>query len=375
MKAIIDGLIYQRQEHGGISRIYREILPRMCDFNESLRVTLFTTGSLRQELPQHARIAHRRLFPVDTVLRPGRLWRGIRTQLRRWVLTRATRGESNGIWHSTYYTRPTTWGGKEVVTVHDMIHERFPDLFDGGHHDAFRKQKRDAILEGDAVICVSETTRDDLLHYYPVEPAQTHVVPNACSGVFRKLNDGTARIEGPTAKPFLLYVGRRSHYKNFRGLVRAYSGWQGRGEFDLVVVGRPWKRKEIDVLDDLQIADRVHLMAGIPDHELARLYNQAAAFVFPSLYEGFGIPLLEAMACGCPIVASDIPSTREVAGGLPYYFDPAETGSLIEALERACSEGRGSERLRQGLRHVRGYSWDETASRTLEVYRALSNVE
>jgi alpha-1,3-rhamnosyl/mannosyltransferase len=101
------------------------------------------------------------------------------------------------------------------------------------------------------------------------------------------------------------------------------------------------------------------------------LYNQAAAFVHPSLYEGFGIPLLEAMACGCPVVASRIPTTREVAGDCPIYFDPMQPDELITALDVALAEGRNSERVRRGLEWVKQYSWDRTARETLQVYRAL----
>ena len=104
---------------------------------------------------------------------------------------------------------------------------------------------------------------------------------------------------------------------------------------------------------------------------LCRLYNQAVAFVYPSLYEGFGIPLLEAMTCGCPIVASRIPSTVEVAGDCPIYFDPAEEDDLVNALDIALSEGRNSERVQAGFEKVKSYSWDKTTAQTLQVYRAV----
>ena len=118
----------------------------------------------------------------------------------------------------------------------------------------------------------------------------------------------------------------------------------------------------------------MHLLTGIADEELAWLYNQAVALVHPSLYEGFGIPLLEAMACGCPVVASRIPSTVEVAGDIPLYFEPAEPESLPAALDAICSEDGDSKRVKLGLEHVKQYSWDRTARETLEVYRALSNL-
>jgi alpha-1,3-rhamnosyl/mannosyltransferase len=106
---------------------------------------------------------------------------------------------------------------------------------------------------------------------------------------------------------------------------------------------------------------------------LLRLYNQAVALVYPSLYEGFGIPLLEAMACGCPVIASRIPSTVEVAGEQPIYFEPVHLESLLAAFDLALAEGRNSERVRTGLEHAQDFSWDKTSSQVLEVYHALSN--
>jgi len=122
----------------------------------------------------------------------------------------------------------------------------------------------------------------------------------------------------------------------------------------------------------LGIQNRVHLLTDVDDEELCRLYDQADAFVYPSLYEGFGIPLLEAMACGCPVVASRIPSTIEVAGMCPVYFESAEVESLLAAFDMALSEGRDSERVRSGFERVKSYSWDKTAKQTLEVYYVLS---
>jgi glycosyltransferase involved in cell wall biosynthesis len=142
---------------------------------------------------------------------------------------------------------------------------------------------------------------------------------------------------------------------------------------DLVVVGKPWTPEEEHLLLDRGVGATVRLRTAVEDSRLCRLYNDAAAFLYPSLYEGFGIPLLEAMACGCPIVASRIPSTIEVAGACPIYFDPSDVHSCVEAFDVAMSEGHDSERVRQGIQQAKRYSWDETARRTLNVYRELAS--
>jgi len=134
---------------------------------------------------------------------------------------------------------------------------------------------------------------------------------------------------------------------------------------------RPWSTDEQQCLAQLQIQHKVQLLADVDDETLRYLYNQAVALVYPSLYEGFGIPLLEAMACGCPIIASRIPSTIEVAEDCPIYFESTELDDLINAFDIALSEGRNSKRVQTGLRKVKSYSWDRTAAQTLKVYRTV----
>lgn len=372
MKVIVDGIIYQLQSQGGISRIYSEILPRMCDLDDSLRITLLTEGELRQSLPENRHIIHRRIPPVKRYLRPGRLWKPIIPRTRQLMLRFSVGRGAGQIWHSTYYTLPEHWNGLQVVTVHDLIHERFPDMFSGPGSDQFREEKRRCVQEADAVICVSETTCQDVQHFYGLDSDTIYAVPLSCSDVFRLLKQHGDNSEIMTKQPFLLYVGSRPHYKNFDRLTQAYSEWTYRKEVTLVVVGNSWSADEELRLAELGIKDYVHLLTDIDDEGLCWLYNQAVAFVYPSLYEGFGIPLLEAMACGCPVIASCVPATIEVADECPIYFEPTKVDDLLNAFDVALSEGHDSERTKAGIERVKQYSWDKTAAQTLEVYRAIS---
>lgn len=364
------------QSSGGISRLYNEILPRMCDLDDSLRITLFTEGRLKQELPKHRQITHLAIPPMKRYLRPRRVWGPVIPRARRFV-RRLWVGRGRGqVWHSTYYTLPEQWDGAQAVTVHDMIHERFSHLFNRPEAAEFRARKRASILAADRIICVSETTRQDVQHFYGLDGARIRVIPHGCSDVFRPLAGDDCPLTLPAAESFLLYVGSRAPYKNFHGLVRAYSAWPGRDEVALIVVGQDWSADEGRLLRELGLAERVRLLTDVDDETLCVLYNRAAALVLPSFYEGFGIPLLEAMACGCPIVASRIPSTIEVAGDCPVYFEPTAMDSLWAALDLALSEGRDTARVQQGLQRVQRYSWDQAAQQTLEVYRsALSDLE
>jgi len=297
MKVAVDGIIYQLQEKGGISRLFNEILPRMCDLDNSLHIRLFTHGQLRQRLPEHERINHCAIPESHAYLRPGKTWKPFVQGIQR-ILDRVMIGRGKKqIWHSTYYTMPEKWDGFFIVTVHDMIFERFPDLYKGPKFDRFRAKKRLCIQYADAVICVSQTTREELQRYYQRDLGSVYVVYHGGSTVFRKLSQKQYNEKKTIEHPFLLYIGSRTSYKNSETMFKAYSLWPQRQEVSLVVVGQPWSVDEIQCLKELGIQDKVNLLTDADDETLCRLYNQSTAFVYPSLYEGFGIPLLEAMAC------------------------------------------------------------------------------
>ena len=139
MEVVVDGVIYQLQVHGGISRLYSGILARMCDLDDSLYITLLTEGKLKQSLPEHGRIIHRVIPRVHRYLRPKRVWKPIIPAVRRFV-RRLWIGRGEGqIWHSTYFTMPIRWGGAQVVTVYDMIYEFFPNLYNSDGDERFRE--------------------------------------------------------------------------------------------------------------------------------------------------------------------------------------------------------------------------------------------
>lgn len=256
--------------------------------------------------------------------------------------------------------------------VLDMIYELFEDLFSEPYDDVIREQKRVSILQADSVICISEATCRDVQNIYGIAPEKTHVVPLAAAEFFRPVPIGDGGQRQLAARPFLLYVGTRNHYKNFESLITAYANWRSRQDVDLVVVSDvPWTTEENRRLLELNIEARVQLLHNISDEDLRHLYNEALMFVYPSLYEGFGIPLLEAMACGCPVVASRIPSTVEVAGDCPVYFDPRSTTDLVAALDVAMAEGRVSKRTAAGIEWAKKYSWNNTARGIINVYRSL----
>jgi glycosyltransferase involved in cell wall biosynthesis len=362
-EVVVDGLIYESQAYGGISRLWSEILPRMCRLDDSLHVVLVTCGRIRRPLPVHTNVKHRAIWRIDDLFR--------RPSLRELLFRLARPADRRGIWHSTYYTTSSLWRGPRVVTVPDMIHELFPPSSRLSLHEDFMRQKRRCVQEADAVICISEATRSDLLAVYGVPAERTRVIPLGTSEEFRVLPDAPSSDKSPGGRPYLLYVGERLHYKGFGTLMRAYARWAGHDRANLLAVGPNWSKQESEELERLKLRGRVVSLGRMDDHALCLLYNRALALVFPSLYEGFGLPLLEAMACGCPIVAARIPSTMEVARDHPFYFEPENGESLVAALDRALDEGKQTQRMTLGFEQAKRFSWDNTASQTLITYRAL----
>lgn len=371
MRILLDAVIYQLQTRGGISRVYSEVAPRICNEDPSVWFTMLTTGGCRQPLPVHQNIEQRALFPVDDFLRPRRVWGPLLDRARGWVQSQAIGETRDKVWHSTYYTLPRLHRGPIVVTVYDMIHELFPRFFPASF-DRFRAQKRECVRSADLVLCISETTKRDLVDCLGIDPRKVSSIPLAAGPVFRRLQDGTATGGGAGQRPYLLYVGGRSAYKNFDTLLAAYERWRHRGEVDIRVVGRPWSRYERSRLSVLDGRRGVLNLGHVTDEELCWLYNYALAFVYPSLYEGFGIPLLEAAACGCPVVASRIPSTVEVLGDGAVYFQAESPDSLTTALGTVLGEQDRSERVALALERVKSYSWNLTATETLAAYRRLA---
>jgi glycosyltransferase involved in cell wall biosynthesis len=373
MNLIVDSIIFLYQKYGGISQLYLEILPRLCNLEPELTITLLTYSQvLPENLPKHKRIILRPLPDFYRYFRPHRFLLPYYSQLDQ-LTARIFLGRGKGdTWLSTYYTSPIAWAGPQVVFTYDFIYEKYRALYKHNELpevDRTIRNKAAAIAKADLVICISETTRQDLLDLYHFPIEKTAVVKLANKSSFF-LMEG---IPVTKKKKFILYVGNRNNYKDFKTLLRSYAIWPGHIEFDLVCAGGgEWTETEQQDIVHYKVDNRVFLFPKIDDQHLCRLYNQASAFIYPSQYEGFGIPLLEAMACGCPIVASRIPSTLEVAGDIPFYFEPRDSSGLIIALDKAIDSGKMCAKVQEGLAHVSQYSWDNTSRGILNILKKVS---
>lgn len=361
--------IFQLQKYGGISRYFVE-LAKSISIRGHADVGLCASGSLNEYMTQlPCRIVYG--TPISGRLKNYQLRRAAEI-LQEEYLVRAFRPD---VIHETYYRQSFRGprAPKRVVTVYDMIHERLADSFEPADRTA--ELKACAVQQADHVICISECTRRDLIEFLDVPPEKITVIYLASSMPI-VANEGRRSRHTLSQRPYLLYVGARSGYKNFWRFAEAVASSAALAEFDVICFGGGGltvsERERLSVLG--LDGQRLRQMPG-DDTLLAQCYQGASCFVYPSLYEGFGIPPLEAMANGCPVVCSDTSSIPEVVADAGEYFDPQDTEAVAHAIERvALSRERTRELIEKGFVRARAFSWDQCADLTLAVYRSLSGM-
>ncbi len=364
INVVYDHQIFEWQRYGGISRYFYEIARRVAassEFSASIIAPLYVNEYIRE----NKRLVRGIHVPIEC--RTGRINKLINHSVVPLVLKMI----SPNIMHETYYSHKTSApkGCPTVVTVHDMIYEKFKGEFP--KNDTTSDAKRNAVDRADLVICVSEKTKSDLVELFSVNPAKTTVIHHGYTLTAGK----NFRIPVMNTRPFLLYVGIRNFYKNFDRLLHAYASSQLlHCEFDLVAFGGgAFTREELYKFNEYGIkAGSVKQIAG-RDETLSVLYQQATVFVYPSLYEGFGIPPLEAMSFNCPVVCSNTSSIPEVVGDAAQFFDPYDVGDMRDAIEKVVtSKEIRAELIKRGRARINLFSWDRCAAETMEVYKALT---
>jgi glycosyltransferase involved in cell wall biosynthesis len=262
-------------------------------------------------------------------------------------------------------------GAKRVITVYDMIHERFASTWLGS--EVTTAAKKAAVTRADHVICISESTRRDLLELFDIPEHKVSVTYLGFDTLSSEKQIASTLTES-SHPPYLLYVGGRSGYKNFEGMLRTVASSQFlKNNFSIICFGGGvFTKVEMSLIEKLGMESTKVRQIGGGDDILVHLYQGAEAFVYPSLYEGFGISPLEAMSLGCPVICSNTSSIPEVVGDAGEYFDPGNTESICSAIERVVqSQTRRDELVEKGRKRCAIFSWGRCASETLSIYRSL----
>ena len=340
-----DGIIFSLQAQGGISVYYQEILKRL------------SAHAINFKLLVYSDCVNNKFFDDTSYIRRSKRF------AERYRNSPVI--DSAKLFHSSYYRLPESRHVKVVTTVHDFTYEYFISGLPRATHSW---QKFRAIRGSDAVICVSENTMRDLFYFLPDYPKEkVFVVHNGVSELFYPLH-----IPVGTDRPYVLFVGRRDFYKNFSVAVDVVAKIEG--VVLRCVGGGAFASKELALLER-QLPGRYRHMGAVSTEELNILYNGALCLLYPSSYEGFGIPVLEAMRSGCPVVAINASSIPEVVGDAALLVDSAQTDLLVHAIETLQNSSFRAEMRSRGIVRATCFSWDKCFEGTVRVYEELLGEE
>ena len=362
---VLDGLPLVVRS-AGIATYVRELTTLMAAGNPEHSFALFQPAPFRSRSPAAPRPAN--LTDLRSWAYP--LVMGYPARWMPSLLSLESAVGAADLFHGTTYTIPRYTRAATVTTVHDLALLRHPELGNKDLVDMVEAAARN-FERADRIIAVSDSTRTDLIELCAVAPEKIRVVHNGLSPVFRPPRDAT---RSPIDSPYILHVGTHEPRKNIVNLLHAFSMLRAGSEVVLVQVGGPgWETVDLHGLTrKLGVDDRVRFLGAVEPSELPSLYAHARVFVYPSLYEGFGLPILEAMACGTPVVCSNRPALPEVAGDAAITVDPQSPEAIAEAIDRVLSSDElHTDMGRRGLSRAKAFSWSKCARETIGVYGEL----
>ncbi len=366
MKVLYDHKIFTIQIYGGISRYFCELLKNFESDDEiEYKVSLKYSNNYYLKELNH--------FPCKTFFErysfkgKYRLLNVINRKISEKYISRGV----YDIFHPTYYdpyflnflnSKPF------ILTIYDMIHEIYPEMFSSKDKTSGRKET--LAQKATKIIAISENTKRDIIKFFGIGANKIEVIYLGNSFNINK-DDKTVNIMTP--EKYIFFVGSRRSYKNFELFINAVSPLiNDDNELNIVCAGGgKFNDMEIEKLKNLKIKNKVFYYSG-NDSVLAYLYQKAVAFVFPSLYEGFGIPILEAFSCGCPVIASKTSSLPEVAGDAAIYFDPTNKLSISSSIQKVIYDNNLINQLiYKGYQRVKEFTWEKTAKKTKKLYENI----
>jgi glycosyltransferase involved in cell wall biosynthesis len=372
MRVILDGSVCF-DPFGGCYNYYRQVAPRLAAEGIHVSITPSPTGALNALRHSGPEVSSP-LLPSGKWLPHGRLRKflsKVKQGIERWRWSlRIRHSPQPTVFHSYYYGPPVNNEVAYIPMVMDMIQEKYPEWF--GDTLGIQNLKAECVKRADRIIAISECTRRDVIEYYGVDPDKVDVIYLSINPSFYKPIAQhcleTFRTAFDLPKAYLLQVGGRACHKNFDRLLEAFSRYSEREDIHLVVAGAGWTASEALRIETLGLKSRVHLIQHPDQDTLVLLYRCAAGLVYPSVYEGFGLPPVEAMASGIPVAASSGGSIPEITAGAAALFDPLNVDSMVAAIERIRNPIE-AERLRKlGERRCLDFSWDSIAKQTAQAY-------
>ena len=361
----LDGVAFSNTYQKGIQRYYEQILRRVSD---EFHISVYTLGRTSVGLPENVHVVEAKEHNLVRGYGPRSMARRIVGKAKRqWFNTPFP---ASALFHSTYFTECPLPGVPTVLTVHDMLPEVMPYHADG---DVFKEieRKRVCILKADSIITVSQATMDDLVSVYPEVGDRVRVVHSG-GGHLPLIRPSDPDQNLLTSAPSATFIGDRRGYKNFHSVLDAMCEASWPADLKLVVIGAPFSDCERVAIRYRSLESRISSIVFPDDLLLARHLASSHCFLFPSLLEGFGFPILEAQSSGVPVVASDTRVFREIGGRGFQAVDSRSPTALAQGVARVFEPGCRQELIREGFENVRRFSWEKCARETSNVWRELA---
>jgi len=358
VKIVFDYQIFFWQRYGGISTYFSNLAKNISALkNEVKIISPFYINELINDNSFLDIVIGRKIKNVPRYT--GKFFRILNNILFEYYITKI----NPKIIHLTYYDKIFNLNKKKkILTVYDLIHEKF--ILNSYKNNNLPKKK--AINEADHIICISESTRKDLLDIYKIDKKKTSVIYLASSFSCNK-TDGSLINNVPS----ILYVGDRARYKNFYNFIKAISNSKLlKNNVNINCFGSsPFSKQELTLFLSEGFNDGTFNHITGNNDVLKKLYLNSTVFVYPSLYEGFGLPILEAMSLGCPVICSNTSSMKEIGGDSVWYFDPSSIDDMTLSIEKIINSDQDRKILiKKGLEKNRHFSWTKCAQETLVIY-------
>ncbi len=360
MKILFDYSIFYHQKFGGISRYFLNLQEQFLKSNNQTKIfaPIHQNIFLKKNINKNPFNIYLKKYPLNT--------RRIFKNLNHYSTKIFCKFYKPEIIHNTFFEKNITNKCKKVITIYDLIHEIYYDEY--GNKKSYRPKKK-TLDSADQIICISNKTKEDLINIYKIDEKKIEVIYLGIQKFFR--------IDGPTLnlnKPFLLYVGSRSKYKNFNTLIKAFSmSIKLQSDFDIICCGGgKFSELEKKNMSDLKINLSKIKQINSSDEELHYFYKNASLLIYPSLYEGFGLPTLEAMSLGCPVVSSNHKAIIEAVGNAAKLFNPSKPEEIKTCIENVVySEKVTQEFIQKGLDRSKLFTWEKCAKETMNIYEKL----
>jgi glycosyltransferase involved in cell wall biosynthesis len=361
VNVLFDNQIFKAQKFGGINRYYNELSKSNNIKNISFRTieNNFTIHSDKSMLKKLANKLKRKLKFQNIYNEKDSVSDDLIKRLQ---------FDDYDVFHPTYYDPYFLPYVKKpiVVTVYDMIHEIYPEYF--CVTDKTSANKRKLCEKANIIIAISETTKNDLINFFDIDPYK--IVVTLLGSNFHSINDSAPKLE---VNRFILFTGGRSIYKNFyfmvQNLVEIFKQDQ---ELKLVCTGNNFTFEEVYFFKQLGIEKNLVHINVMEDEHMSWLYKNAICFIFPSLYEGFGFPILEAFSSGCPVVSSYGGSLKEIGGIAASFFDPKDCIDFKAKLKEVLyNKNIRDNMIRNGFIEYKKYSWDKCRNETINIYKSI----